>query len=427
MGRRNLGTLTRDTWIVAAAALVFMLAVSVRAENWPRFRGPNGQGLSDAGGVPVKWSQGDIRWKVDLPGSGHSSPVVWDDKVFVTSAEDRPPKGILLCLSASEGRQLWRKDRPLANLAMNSLNSLASATPCLDANCVYVVWPDANAASLTAWTHEGREVWTARLPGVQARHGAGASPIVVGDSVVVSCEQDERTGSRPGSVWLAIDRTSGEVRWRYQHPKDTNASYSTPCVSRDPQGRDQVIFTSNANGIAALRLDTGELVWKVDKALPSRVVGSPVLSDGLIIATCGEGGKGVRLSAVRPADPGSGLAYAEVYGLDRGMVPYVPTPVAYGGHLFAFHDDGTVSCLVAGTGQVVWSAKPAGRYYASPICVGGNLYGVTIDGDVVVLKAGPKYELLAINPLGQKSYATPAISDGRMFVRTVSRLTAISH
>jgi outer membrane protein assembly factor BamB len=427
MGRRNPCALRRDTWIVvAAAALVFVPTAAGWAGNWPRFRGPNGQGLSDANGIPVKWSQADIRWKVDLPGSGHSSPVVWDEKVFVTSAEDRPPKGILLCLSASDGHQLWRKDRPLANLAMNSLNSLASATPCLDASCVYVVWPDANAASLTAWTHEGRELWTARLPGVQARHGAGASPIVVGDCVIVSCEQDEKTGSSPGSVWLAIDRANGQVRWRYQHPKDANASYSTPCVFRDPQGKDEVIFTGNANGIAALRSDTGELMWKLDKALPSRVVSSPVLSDGLIIATCGEGGKGVRLSAVRPADPGSGRACAEVYGLDRG-VPYVPTSVAYGGHLFAFHDDGTVSCLAASTGQVVWSAKPAGRYYGSPICVAGNLYCVTIDGDVVVLKAASKYELLAINPLGQKSHATPAISDGRMFVRTVSRLTAIGH
>jgi outer membrane protein assembly factor BamB len=407
--------------------LVMVLVSPGWAGNWPRFRGPNGQGLGDAGGIPVKWSQGDIRWKVDLPGSGHSSPVVWDNRVFVTSAEDRPAKGILLCLSASDGRPLWRKDRPLANLSMNSLNSLASATPCLDANCVYVVWPDANAASLTAWTHEGKEVWTARLPGIQARHGAGASPIVVDDSVIVSCEQDEKTGSRAGSVWLAIDRSSGQIRWRYEHPKDSNASYSTPCVFRDPQGRDQVIFTSNANGIAALRPETGELVWKVDKALPSRVVSSPVLSDGLIIATSGEGGKGVRLSAVRPGNAESGQACVEVYGLDRGVVPYVPTPVAYAGHLFAFQDDGTVSCLIASTGKVVWSARPAGRYYGSPVCVGGNLYCITIDGDVVVLKAGPKYELLAVNPLGQKSHATPAVSDGRMFIRTVSRLTAIGH
>jgi outer membrane protein assembly factor BamB len=416
---------THCTWIRVVPILVLSLAVSARSENWPRFRGPNGQGLSEARAIPVQWSQQEIRWKIDLPGGGHSSPVIWDDKVFVTCADDKAMKGTLLCVKASDGRELWRRERPLAPLPMNPLNAYASATPALDADHVYLVWPGADAVTLVALTHDGNEVWTARLPGVQARHGAGSSPTVVGDQVVVSCERDEKSGSGAGSVWLAVDRKTGQLRWRYGHPKDANASYSTPCLFHDRPGRDQLIFTSNSHGIAALRPETGELLWQVPKALPARVVSSPVIAGELVIATCGEGGRGIRLSAVRPADPNSPSGATEVYSLDRGVVPYVPTPVVHEGLLFAFHDDGTVSCLRAAKGEVLWSAKPAGRYYGSPVWVGGNLYCITLDGNVVVLKAGPQYELLAVNALGEKSHATPAVADGRMVIRTFSRLFSI--
>ncbi len=413
-------------WIVMGSAVLLTFAASVQAENWPRFRGPNGQGLSAARGIPVRWTEKDIRWKVDLPGGGHSSPVIWDDRVFVTSADDKARKGILLCLNASDGRELWRRERSLERLPMNTLNAYASATPALDADHVYLVWPGAEQVTLVALTHEGNEVWAAVLPGVQAKHGAGSSPIVWNGLVIVSCERDEKEGNPAGSVWLAVDRRTGRIQWRYRHPRDANASYSTPCVYRDGQGRDQLIFTSHSHGIAAVRPDTGALLWKTEAALPNRVVGSPVIADPWVIATCGEGGGGTRLSAVRPPDPNSTSGAAEVYSLDRGVVPYVPTPVLYEGLLFAFHDNGNVSCLRAATGQVLWNAKPAGRFYGSPVCVAGNLYCITLDGDVVVLKAGPVYERLAVNALGEKSHTTPAVADGRMVIRTFSRVCCIA-
>lgn len=411
--------------ITIVPALLVALAVSVQAENWPRFRGPNGQGISEARTIPVKWSERDYNWKIELPGGGYSSPVVWGDKVFVTCADDKAMKGFILCVNASDGRELWRKVQNLTKLAMNQLNHYASATPALDDDHIYMVWPSAEEVALVALAHDGREVWTTRLPGVQARHGAGSSPIVFGEHVIVSREQDEKSGSGAASVWLAVDRKTGQVRWRYEHPKNANASYSTPCVYRDNQGRDQLIFTSNSHGIAAVRPETGELLWKVAAALPARVVSSPVIVGEMVIATCGEGGRGVRLSAVKPSDSNSPSAPTEIYGLDRGVVPYVPTSVVHDGLLFGFHDQGTVSCLRAATGEVLWSEKPAGRYFGSPVCVDGKLYCITVDGDVVVLKAGPQYELLAVNGLGEKSHATPAVAGGRMYLRTFSRLFSI--
>ena len=404
-----------------ALAVLFISVVVVRAENWPRFRGPNGQGISDATTIPVKWSEQDYKWKIELPGGGHSSPVVWEDKVFVTCGDDKALRGTVLCLS-TDGRELWRKESSLDKHPMNALNSYASATPALDANQMYLLWPGPTEARLTALTHEGREVWTIKLPAVKARHGAGSSPIVCGEYVIVSREQDKSSNLK--SVWLAVDRKTGETRWRYEHPENDNGSYSTPCLWRDKGGCEQLIFSSNTHGIAGVDPVTGSLLWKTPSALPARVVSSPVLADGLVIATCGEGGRGIRLAAVRPPDSDSSAA-TEVYALERGIVPYVPISVVHDGLLFCFHDQGTVSCLRSATGEVLWSEKPAGKYFGSPVCVGDTLYAITTDGNVVVLRAGPKYELLAVNPLGEKSHATPAVSNGRMYLRTYSHLIAL--
>lgn len=414
----------RVVWMGTALALLLAIVGPASADNWPRFRGPNGQGISDSKTIPTKWSPQEYKWKIELPGGGHSSPVVWDDRVFVTCANDKTLKGTLLCLNASKGRELWRKEHDLAKLPMNALNNYAAATPALDAEQVYLIWPGPEQVTLAALAHDGREVWATKLPGVRARHGAGSSPIVCGDYVIVTRENDKSTGSAPASVWLAVARKTGEVQWRYEHPENANGSYSTPCVYRDKQGRDELVFTSNSHGIAAIDPGMGKLLWKTPAALPARVVSSPFLAGDMVIGTCGEGGRGIRLSAIRPPDAASSPA-TEVYGLQSNVVPYVPTSVVHEGLFFGFHDGGVVSCFRVATGEVVWSQKPAGRFFGSPVCVDGKLYCITVDGDAVVLRAGPKYELLAVNPLGEKSHAAPAVADGRMFLRTFSHLICV--
>ena len=419
----------QDTWTQRFPAnyltvwvLLFLGVVSARADNWPRFRGPNGQGLSDDKAIPAKWSERDYAWRIELPGGGHSSPVVWGDRVFVTAADARTLSGVTLCVNASDGRELWRKQHPLGKVPMNALNSHASATPALDGEHVYVAWPGAEETTLTALTHDGTEVWTVRLPASRTRHGVGSSPILCGDAVILSHEQD-KSSSAP-SVWLSVDRRTGQVRWRREHPETVNASYSTPCVRQEKQGRTQLLFTSNLYGIAGVDPGTGEVLWKTPDALTARVVSSPVMAGGMIVANCGEGGRGIRMAAVRPPDSDSDTA-VEVYALDGAAVSYVPTPIVFEGLLFLFLDQGKVSCLRADTGETLWSEKPAGRYFGSPVCVDGRLFCITVDGDVVVLKAGPKYELLAVNPLGEKTHATPTVASGRMYLRTFSHLICV--
>ncbi len=407
-----------------AVGLWLAVAGPARADNWPRFRGPNGQGISDAKTIPGKWSPQEYQWKIDLPGGGHSSPLVWDDKVFITCADEKVQKGILLCLRASDGHEVWRKEYGLDKVRMNALNNYAAATPALDAQRIYLFWPGVDETTLVALTHDGREVWSTKLPGNRTQHGMGSSPVVVGDRVIIAREQDQKTGGTIPSTWFALDGKSGQVQWRYEHPKNANGSYSTPCIYRDEQGRDQLVFTGNLHGLAALDPETGKVLWTTPAALPARVVSSPFLAGDLVIGTCGEGGRGVRLAAIKPPEEASSEA-KEVYGLKSNVVPYVPTSVVRDGYFFGFHDGGMVSCFRIPTGEVLWSQKPAGRYFGSPVCVDGNLYCITVDGDVVVLRAGPKYELLGVNPLGEKSHATPAVANGRMFLRTFSHLICI--
>ncbi|MHC4308424.1 MAG: outer membrane protein assembly factor BamB family protein, partial [Planctomycetota bacterium] len=160
-------------------------------------------------------------------------------------------------------------------------------------------------------------------------------------------------------------------------------------------------------------------------AFTSRIVSSPVIAGELLIGACGDGSSGKRLIAIRPVKDGKSTEPTEVYKIENRSVPYVTTSLAKDGLLFTFHDRGDISCLRSATGEQLWSEKPAGPFYGSPVWVNGKLYCITKKGEVVVIKASPKYELLAVNPLGQESYATPAVAGGRMYLRTYSHLISI--
>lgn len=410
--------------IIGAVICGMVMVSSVEGANWPRFRGPNGQGLSEATSIPTTWSQQDYNWKIALAGTGHSSPVVWDQKVFVTCVDEVSIEGIVQCVNGVDGTELWRRSWPLTKSRINALNSLASATPAVDAEYVYVLWPGTDKTVLVALTHQGEQAWTVSLAGVRARHGYGSSPIMHGRHVIVSLEKEVK-GEGVESEWLAVDRSSGEVAWRHSEEPVENVSYSTPCVYRDEQGREHLVFVSNAHGVAGVDPRTGDLLWESASVLPARVVASPVIAGKLIVATCGQGGGGVRLAAVKPGYDGTSYSATEVYGLKGKHVSYAPTAVGFSGLLFTFHDSGLISCLEQETGRVLWSEKPAGRFYGSPVCVSGVLYAMTTKGEVVVVKAAATYTLFGVNPLGQDSQATPAVADGRMYLRTHSQLISI--
>lgn len=419
----------RRSLVLVFAAVACTFASTIAAENWPRFRGPNGQGDGGEMGIPAAWSDADVAWKIELGGTGHSSPVVWDETVYVTFADTDGSKGVLMAVGASDGAVLWQKEYGLRPPRMNPLNSSAASTPAVDGAGVYGIWYGADRTLVTATDHQGKERWAKSFPPVNTAHGPGGSTAVYGDLVVFSLEQEGAavTADREGvrSFWYALDKNTGEIRWRLERDNSTHASSSTPCLYPSGDGDGWLIFSSRAHGVTAVDPASGAVVWEAAETLPTRATSSPVVAGDLIVATCGQGGNGIRLVAVRP--PGEGSPEARVsYALTGRLVPNVPTPIAVGEWLFLFHDQGLVTCIESRTGTVLWSEKPGGRFFGSPVLVDGRLYCINTSGQVVVLSAGATYERLAVNDLGEASQATPAVAEGRMFLRTLSHLWCIA-
>jgi len=405
--------------------MTIILASVSQGQEWTRFRGPNGQGISDARTIPVKWTEKDYNWKVNLPGGGHSSPVLWGEKLFVTSGDQQTGNSLLLALNASDGTVLWQKEYAISKYRPNKLNSFATATPAVDAEHVYVLLTNPEQTILAALNHDGTEIWKRTFEGVLCQHGAGTSPIVYDDMVIFTHEHENKSSRVARSVWFAVNRKTGETRWTLDRETGPKTSYSTPCVYTPAGGRPQLIFNSYSHGMTSIDPGTGKVIWEVASAFPARVVSSPVIADDLLIGSCGNGGSGKRLIAVRPGSSDGSIPPTEAYSIDKGYRPYVPTSIAKEGLLFTYHDRGYVSCRNSDTGRLLWEEKPAGRFFSSPVWVDGNLYCITMDGDVVVIKAAETYELLAINPLGETSHAAPAIAGGRMYLRTYSQLFSI--
>ncbi len=384
-------------------------------DGWTRFRGPGGSGIGSAPGLPVKFTQADYNWRVKLPGSAPSSPVIWDDKIFVTSAEKDRRKRHVLCLGARSGKTLWQKSWPFEPFAQNNLNSFAVATPTLDARHVYLLWTSPKSVTVVALGHDGREAWKRDLGPHGARHGPGTSPVVVGKVVVLANDQEDND-----SFLVGLDCATGRTRWKCKR-RGGKASYSTPAVLVRENGRREVVFTNTSHGISSLDPATGRVLWE-SKPFTNRCVSSPVVVSGLVFAIAGQGGAGREAVAVRP--PGSGARVRVAYRIKKDL-PYVPTPIAVGDLLFIWNEKGKITCFRARDGSTVWQESVGGRFYGSPVCVAGRLYAISRKGELVVVSASEKYELLARNPLGEPSDATPAVSGGVMYLRTKSHLISL--
>ncbi len=394
---------------------LFFTFACAHADEWTRFRGPNGSGISAAKTVPTSFTEADYNWRVALPGSGHSSPVVWKTRVFVTCADDASGKRRLLCLGAADGKTLWEHVFDFSAYTRHQFNTAASSTPAVDADHVYVVWPSPVAVTVHAFTHQGKQVWTQDLGHYVAQHGGGMSPAVIGDVVIVTKEPE----GGPGSLF-ALDRKKGEVRWKHDRPSE-NAAYSSPILYQPPGGPPEVVFTGSA-GVTSLDPKTGKLNWEVAGVFRARCVGSPVLVNGLIFATAGTGGGDRQAVAVRP---GTKQRPAEVVFQPTKAISYVPTPIAVGDRLYMWGDGGIVTCMRAADGEVVWSERADGNYFGSPVCVDGRLYAMNNAGELVVLATGDEFKLLGRTNLGEASHATPAISGGVMYLRTERHVISV--
>jgi outer membrane protein assembly factor BamB len=405
--------------------LTFVLFTGGRAngQEWTRFRGPNGSGISSASNIPVQVTPADYLWKADLPGVGHSSPVLWGEKLFVTSAENTKGKRHLHCLDARTGKPVWSRTYVFKDYHTHELNTTASSTPTVDAERVYTIWPTPDAYLVMALDHDGTELWRRDLGKLAIQHGGAVSPILAGNTIILGIYQEQE--SAPGFLF-GLDKKTGEMRWKIPRKANPSAAYSSPLIFKPKSGKDEAVFTSTAHGFTSVDPETGAINWELPDAFNVRCVASPVLAGDLIFATAGQGDGVKKGVAVRPGSAQSKTPPKLEYRVERGAT-YVPTPIAFGDRIFTWGDGGIVSCLKADTGEVVWNERVASgvNFYGSPVCAAGRLYALSTKGELVVVEASDTFKILGKSDLGEGSHATPAVANGRMYIRTLSHVICI--
>jgi outer membrane protein assembly factor BamB len=405
-------------WVLALLAVC--ASVQAGEQDWTRFRGPNGSGLAGTcAGIPAQFGASDLNWKIELPGIGHSSPSIWGDHVFVTCSDVATARRTLVCVNSADGKEFWHKDFDSHTFKQHPDNSYAAATPAVDADQVYVCWISPESYMLYAYDHAGNEKWKIDLGPFKSQHMNGASPILFQDTVILSVDQ-EVAGK---SFVIALDRKTGDQRWKTPRQSDTAAS-STPCVYQPKDGPAQIILSNKTESLTSLDAKTGLMLWRVPEVLKLRSVASPIVAGDLIVANCGEGAKNRVLIAVRPPkSPGQKPEIA--YKITTTTAPYVPTPLYKDEKLFLWNDTGGVTCLKATNGEVIWEGKTNADFYGSPVCVNDKLYCMSKKGEVIVVGTGDKFEIVSRNALNEQTHATPAISNGKMYLRTISHLSSI--
>jgi outer membrane protein assembly factor BamB len=411
----------------SARALALTLALSLMAPadaaDWPRFHGPNGAGVADPD-TPVEWTKATSHWKVAIPGSGHSSPVVVNGKVFIQSASNDAAKRTLFCLDAVTGAVKWSRDVTGSNGHIHKKNSLASSTPAVADRQVFAIFWDGTGCELRAYDLDGKEQWKVPLGEFVSDHGAGLSPMAHNGKVFVNYDQGADK-DKPGSAELiALDASNGGVVWTAAR-KGFRACSATPIVRQLADGKAELVVTSTA-GVTGYDPDTGKVNWDWTwkfTGLALRTIAGPLLAkDGTVVAFSGDGAGGRSAVAITPGSS------PRLLWEKKKATPYVPSPVLKGDHLYWATDDGQVTCAEVKTGNAVWTERVFAKgVTASLIVAGDKVLGIAEDGKAVVFSASPEgFDKLAEMNLGEPVYASPAAADGRLFVRGFEHLYCFS-
>ena len=412
----------RSLHTLAFFLIVLLTLAPTHAENWPCWRGPRGDGTSQEKNVPTQWSATkNIVWKVAIPGLGHSSPISHGDRIFVTTCDTDSGDRLLLCLDRKTGDKLWHKvvlNAPLEG--KHRLNSYSSSTPATDGKLVYVSFLDRKEMFIAAYDYEGELKWAVK-PGVfSSVHGYCASPLLYKDKVIVNGDHD-------GPAYLvALDRETGKTKWKIERENKTR-SYCTPII-REIGGRTQMIL-SGSKCVASYNPDDGSRYWIIDGPT-QQYVASMVYNGELLFLTCGFPTEHVM--AIRPDGKGNVTESHVVWHHRAKEAAYVPSPIVMGQFYIVADDFGTVTCYDAKTGDTHWSEK-LGRHYSASIVSANGLIYVTADegvergqqGVTHVIKPGPKLEVVQVNTLDEPVYASPAISQGQIFMRSEKHLYCI--
>ena len=399
---------------IAIALVLTVIGVGVRAEDWPQFRGPTGQGHSAERGVPLDWSESrNVTWKTPVPGRGWSSPVVAAGRVWLTTSVKANGASLrALAYDADTGREVVNVEVFHIRNAelLNAKNSHASPTPIVEGDRVFVHFGAEGTAALST---SGDIVWKTRLP-YQSQHGNGGSPVLYGDLLILNCD-----GSDEAFV-VALDKCTGKTRWKTSRRQPWDQAYTTPLVIRVGE-RDQLVSVG-AYRAGAYDPQTGKEIWRVSYADGFSNVPRPVYGNGLVyIAT---GFQQPSLLAVRP-DGGGDVTKTHVAWTLRRAAPLTPSPLLVDGELYVVNDGGIASCLDAKTGEAYWQQRLGGEYSASPVFADGRIYFLSEEGAATAIAPGRVFRRLGTSSLDGATLASMAVSDGSIFIRTETRVYRI--
>ena len=426
-------------------AFVFVVGVGcvlIGAENWPQWRGPGGQGVSSEAELPTDWAPDrNIAWKVALPGTGQSSPIVWGDRIFLTTATEGDPvpgaKAMehlvdgkpfvhpdsvaadrrhtlkVMALDSVTGKTVWEHtayEGPVHD-ARHRRASFAAPTAATDGARVFAYF---GPEGLYAYDVAGKPLWKAVEKFGTLGLGTGTSPILFRDMVIV--QRDEDNGER--SSIAAYDQASGKEVWRMRRP--VQVSWSTPVLVAT-EGRTELV-TNGTELVISYDPATGKELWRT-KGVESNAIHTPLVGHGLVIVTAGFPAK--KVIAIRPGDVAEDRRIAWEHSKGTG---YVLSNILYGDYLYLLTDNGVVTCLDARSGKVLYEGGrvpvPA-RFVASPVAFGGVIAMTSEEGDTYLLKAGPAHQIMRTNTVGEPVFSSPAISNGRIYIRGDRHLFAI--
>ena len=405
---------------------VLMLSLSVaRAENWPQWRGPNLNGLSNEKNLPVKWTtEENVVWKIQMPGFSGSTPIIWRDRIFLNVADG--DNLFLWCVDKAKGTVLWKQPLGGGNVKMRKQN-MSSPSPVTDGRAVYVM---TGTGILKAFDFAGKELWGRDIQKEYGEFGLNwgyaSSPLLHEDSLFIQVLHGMKTDD--ASYVMRIDKKNGKTLWKVDRPtnaiRESPDSYTTPALLR--YGKTTEIVITGGDCVTGHDPANGKELWRANGLNPDnnpyyRIVASPIVFNDVIYAPT----RVKPLLALRAGGRGDITSSHVLWSTANG--PDVPTPVTDGKYFYIINDRGIVWCLDAKTGAEVYGQqriKP-GTYSGSPVLADGKIYITNEDGLTTVLAAGPKFEVLAENPLNDYCLSSPAISDGKIFIRTGNFLYSI--
>ncbi|MEQ1826173.1 MAG: PQQ-binding-like beta-propeller repeat protein [Pirellula sp.] len=395
------------------------LAESPSSNSWERFRGHNGSGVLTECNVAIPWSQSQVQ-RVELPGSGHGSPVIYGGMAFLQSADPESADRHVVGIDLEKNSIAWKRGFPSKKHGLHKFSSYASSTPFVDDKSVYVLWAEPENVVVKAMTHTGEERWTRTLGRYVSQHGFGTSPIVVDGKLIFLNSQDALQlppGVEPGQDrMIALDTESGKIVWETPLPT-SQVCYGVPCV-RTVNGKPELICSTTGQGMFAMDPSNGKILWSHD-CFKQRVCASAYLVGDVLVSSQGSGGGKDNYLVALDINKKQ-----ELFRFKSGS-PYVPTPVSKDGLLFLWSDAGIVSCVELLTGETVWKERIGGDHSSSPVIIGTKIINTSHDGVVTILAASRKFEKLGTIETNKTVRSTIAADKYKVLLRTDNELLII--